>query len=121
MMNNLVATASDETWTYSQLMKNALCHFCNRLHYNNWYSCNRRSSMVNLHPGLVCITRQHWYVIKIVAKYAINNYPTSGQIPFQGHPGATTELRSYVIPDISLPQELQNHLYVAHGNNNPKK
>ena len=115
MMSNLVATATDEEWTYDQLMANTICQFCNKNHYNLWYSCNRRASMVNLHPGLSHINRQHWYLIKIVAKYAIDPY--NSKISFLGHPNAKTTQRSYTIPDVSLPKDLQTHIFVSHGKN----
>lgn len=113
-MSNLVATATSETWTYEQLIENSICQFCNKQHLNCWFSCNRRSSMVNLHPGLLSIRRQHWYLVKLVAKYVINPY--SVPISFQGYPGAITRKNVYVIPHLSLPKDLQTHPFIAHGN-----
>ena len=112
-MSNLVATATSDEWTYEQLIQNSICQFCNRQHLNCWFSCNRRASMVNLHPGLISIQRQHWYLVKLVAKYVIHSYPF--EISFQGHPGATTRKNVFIIPHISLPKDLQTHTYIAHG------
>jgi len=116
MMGNILATTTEEKWTYEQLMMNTVCQFCNRNHYNNWYSCNRRSCMVNLHKGLINIRRQHWYLVKLVAKYAINPFEAI-KIAFSGHPGAKTEQQTYRISHISLPKDLQTRTFITHGKN----
>ena len=69
--------------------------------------------MVNLHPGLLAIRRQHFYLVKLVAKYVV--HPYSFDISFQGHPGASTTKNTYVIPHVSLPKDLQTHTYISHG------
>ena len=112
-MSNLVATATEETWDHEKLMLNTICSFCNREHLNKWFSCNRRASMVNLHPGLLSLSRQHYYLIKIVAKYAMNDYGI--RMSFAGHPGATTTKHTFTIPHVSLPKHLQQHQYITHG------
>ena len=112
-MANMVATATEEEWNHEELMRNTVCNFCNQEHLNKWYSCNRRSSMVNLHPGLLSVFRQHYYLIKIVAKYACNQWNI--RVPFLGHPGAQTLKRSFKIPHVSLPKHLQFHQYITHG------
>ena len=71
--------------------------------------------MINLHPGLTFIRRQHWYLIKIVTKYVIKH--TGLKIPFTGHPGATTEKLTYTVPNFSLPKDLQQKEYIVHGKN----
>ena len=113
-MSNLIATATDETWSYEQLMLNTICHFCNKMHFNNWFSCNRRASMINLHPGLLSFNRHHFFLVKIIAKFAISpsGYP---KIVFSGHPGAKTMKHSYKIPHVSLPKPLQIKQYITHG------
>ena len=111
---NFIATATDTTWTHDELMKNSLCHFCNRMHYNNWFSCNRRASMVNLHPGLASAARHHYYLVKLISKYVINPY-TSYTAIFNGPDGRQAKLHEYQIPHVSLPKPMQIKKYVTYG------
>ena len=113
-MGNLIATTTDEKWDHDQLMRNTICSFCNREHFNNWFSCNRRSSMVNLHPGLLSLSRQHFFLVKIVAKYSYDNYKAAKMV-FSGHPGATTTKQTYTIPFVELPKHMQQRTYITHG------
>lgn len=113
-MGNLVATSTEDKWEHDQLLRNTVCTFCNREYLNNWYSCNRRSAMVNLHPGLLSTERQHYYLIKIVAKYIVSEYPY-GKIPYAGHPGAKTTKHIFNIPHVTIPKPQQQHAYITHG------
>ena len=120
-MNRMPGTTTDEQWSHDDLLRNTICSFCNNERLNPWYSCNRRSSMVNCHPGLLHERRQHYYIIKLLAKYAIPAVPMCGReitnrgLDFQGHPGATTQIHSYRIPHVSLPKKQQIKQYITHG------
>ena len=111
-MSNFACTATDEKWTHDELLVNSICHFCNRQYHNDWFSCNRRSSMVNLHPGLASLKRHYYYVVKIISKFVLNPY---SRISFSGHPGAETTKQTYTIPHVSLPKQFQTKIYITHG------
>ena len=112
-MANFVATATETKWPYDLLVRNTVCTVCNNQYYNRWYSCNRRSAAVNMHPGLMGITRQHVYMVKLLVKYQTNDFDILS--PVHGHPGATTEKSTYVVVDQSVPKEHQQKLYIRHG------
>ena len=70
--------------------------------------------MVNLHPGLLSTNRQHYYLIKIVAKYIVHEFPY-GKMKFDGHPGAQTVKEVYTISHKSVPKHQQQQFYITHG------
>ena len=114
-MANFVATATDEKWPYELLVRNTVCFVCNNQYFNCWYSCNRRAAATNMHPGLMGITRQHIYMVKLLVKYQPNEL---GLIPpFHGHPGATTEKEEYLVVDQSVPKKHQKKIFIRHGKN----
>ena len=113
MMSNLVATVTDEKWPYELLLQNTICSICNNQYYNNWFSCNRRQAMVNTHPGLLSLKRQHFYMVKLFAKYQIRSFSRNSN--FNGQPGVKTELETYTIPNAALPKELQRKTFIRHG------
>ena len=112
-MSNLVSTLADEKWPYETLLQNTICHICNNQYFNHWYSCNRRQAMVNTHPGLLCARRQHFYMAKLFAKYQLVKF--SCDFIFNGHPGAKTEIETFIIPNPALPKELQKKQFIRHG------
>ena len=114
-MGNLIATMANEKWSYDELVKNTVCHICNKEYFNRWYSCNRRQAMINTHPGLLCARRQHFYMVKLMAKYQITRYARDSN--FMGHPGTKTELETYFISNPALPKELQDQTFIRHGKN----
>ena len=113
-MANFVATATEEKWPYDVLVRNTVCQVCNNQYYNCWYSCNRRAAATNSHPGLLSLTRQHVYMVKLLVKYQTNKFGIL--VPFHGHPGATTEMEEYVVVDQSVPKSQQRRKYIRHGN-----
>ena len=115
-MNRMPGTTTSEQWSHDDLLRNTICSFCNNERLNPWYSCNRRSAMVNCHPGLLCQRRQHFFIIKLFAKYAIPGFTVFNQwVDFNGLPGVKTELHNYRIPHISLPKKQQVKQYITHG------
>ena len=71
--------------------------------------------MVNLHPGLASSERHHFYLVKLVAKYAVNPYKRCYTAVFNGPVGTQTRMNEYQIPHISLPKHLQKKKYVTFG------
>ena len=111
-MAAIISTITDQVWDYPTMLLNTICFYCNQERLNNWYSCNRRASMINLHPGLLYVRRQHYFIMSIFAKYCSSRDST---ILYRGHPDTQSELREYKITDISLPMDLQTRKYIAHG------
>ena len=111
-MGSINATITDEIWDFPTLMRNTLCNFCNSQRLNDWYSCNRRPSTINLHPGLTSFCRQHLYLVSIFAKYATC---LDSEIHFQGHPGVVSQKQVHTFTDISLPKSMQTQTFIRHG------
>ena len=114
-MGRFIATSTDKTWSYNELLRNTICNFCNKHHLNDWYSCNRRSCMINCHPGLLHNRRQHYYLVKQIVKYAVSRHPESKKLSFSGHPGAETIKSTYTFPHLSLPKSKQTKQFIRHG------
>lgn len=112
-MGNLISTMTEEKWPYELLLLNTICTICNNQYYNNWYSCARRQAMVNTHPGLMEVRRQHYFMVKLIVKYQVNNYGI--KVPFLGQPGVITEVEEYKVPNVSLPKDLQIKKFIRHG------
>ena len=111
-MGAILATATDSTWNFEDLMKHTVCTHCNSERINVWYSCNRRSAMVNLHPGLASARRQHYFILNLLAKYSAAR---DNEIQYAGHPDTRSDVREYRFPDKSVPKPLQTHTYICHG------
>jgi len=69
--------------------------------------------MVNTHPGLLCTRRQHYYMVKLLAKYQVSSF--SRDTNFLGMAGIQTEMETYNVPNPTVPKEFQTKQYIRHG------
>ena len=114
-MGAILSTVTDAVWSYTDMVRNTICHYCNSERLNPWYSCNRRSAMINLHPGLCLNRRQHYFIMNVFAKYCAARDP---EIQYAGHPNTRSSVREFQFPDKTLPKPMQTRKYICHGKSN---
>ena len=113
-MNRMLALLTTHEWTYETLLKYSHCSFCCSEALNPWYSCNRRSAMVNFHPGLMFIRRQLYHAVKLFVKYTAR---PSIKMAFGGQDQTHATIQTYHLTEKTVPKPLREKTYIRYGKN----
>ena len=105
-----------QRWPIGELKRNGLCGLCYVHELNDWNSCIRRSSLINLHPGMCSRPRQMLYLILQVLKYLPIPPDYNGPIfQFNGNvPYGAISVRD-LTRNPSIPTEIHNAEIICYG------
>ena len=111
-MPTMLNLITQHKWNYETMLKYNSCFFCCSESLNPWYSCLRRSSMVNFHPGLLCIRRHLYYLVKLFVKF---NTSTMVKIAFAGERTSQATLEEYHVTNPLVPKPHRTQQYIRYG------
>ena len=105
-----------QRWSIEEIKRSITCQICNAAELNNWASCTRRASLLNLHPGFLSRPRQMWFIAMQTLKFTPTNREYRGPThKFQGNVpyGAIVVTDQSVNPHI--PAEFHNVRIILYG------